>query len=115
MRASMLKGHLEALVLAVLADGSNHGYAILSALRSRTGGAVAIEGGSLYPLLRRLEERGLVASQWVSDGRRDRRIYSLSPAGSRLLSDERSAWADFVDALAPLLDPRQLSEGEGVS
>lgn len=101
----MLKGHLEALVLAVLAEGSTHGYAILSALRAKTGGAVAIEGGSLYPLLRKLEERGLVESRWATDAGRERRIYDLSPSGHRALTEERSAWAAFVGALAPLLDP----------
>ena len=105
MRASMLKGHLEALVLAILDDGSAHGYAILSSLRARTGGAVTIEGGSLYPLLRRLEERGLVDSRWATDGGRQRRVYELSSSGVHALRAERSAWADFVGALGPLLDP----------
>ena len=112
MRSALLKGHLDALVLAVLAEKPAHGYAILTALRVRTGGAVNLEGGSLYPTLRRLEASGLVGSAWSEENGRRRRVYTIRDSGLRLLESERCKWTDFVRALEPLLGP-PLNTGEG--
>jgi len=103
MRSALLKGHLDALVLAVLAEGPAHGYSILTALRVRTGGAISLQGGSLYPTLRRLEAAGLVGSKWDAEHGRPRRVYTLREKGRRQLESDRGAWDEFVRALNPLL------------
>src|SRR2546429_8082849 len=64
MKAETLKGHLDALVLAVLADEPLHGYAVIEALRRRSEGAFELAEGTLYPVLHRLEADGLLASSW---------------------------------------------------
>jgi DNA-binding PadR family transcriptional regulator len=94
-----LRGHLEGLLLAVLADDSGHGYALSQRLAGRSGGELAVPEGSLYPALQRLERRGWVTSAWSTvDGRR-RRIYSLSAAGRRQVGSAASAWKTFSAAL----------------
>ena len=68
MRAESLKGHLDALILAVLADGPLHGYAIIEQLKRRSDGALALPEGTVYPALHRLEaagrELGTRRSEW---------------------------------------------------
>lgn len=94
-----LRGHLEGLLLAVLADNPGHGYALSQRLAIRSGGELAVPEGSLYPALQRLERRGLVTSEWATvDGRR-RRIYSLSAAGRRQAGAAASDWKMFSTAL----------------
>jgi DNA-binding PadR family transcriptional regulator len=67
MRAESLKGHLDALILAVLADGPLHGYAIIEKLKRRSDGTFELPEGTVYPALHRLEAGGLLSSEW-SDG-----------------------------------------------
>ena len=75
-----LRGHVDLLLLSVLADAPAHGYALVETLREQSEGAFDLAEGTLYPALYRLERRGLVASRWkVVDGRR-RRVYRLREA-----------------------------------
>lgn len=103
MQPDLLKGHLEGLVLAVLADRPIHGYAVMESLKSRSGGAIEIEGGTLYPLLHRLEEAGLVRSSWSTQGGRRRRTYSLTARGRRSLAEKQGAWREFVATLGSIM------------
>ncbi|MEA2475862.1 MAG: PadR family transcriptional regulator, regulatory protein PadR [Actinomycetota bacterium] len=103
MQADLLKGHLEGLVLAVLAERPIHGYAIMESLKARSHGAIGIEGGTLYPLLHRLEEAGLVRSSWSTQGGRRRRTYSLTARGGRALAEKQGAWREFVSALGSIM------------
>jgi PadR family transcriptional regulator len=102
MRAESLKGHLDALILAVLADGPLHGYAIIEELKRRSSGSLALPEGTVYPALHRLERAGLLASEW-SDGSRRRRVYRLTPRGKRELGQRRGEWRDFVQAVEAVL------------
>jgi len=105
MRAEALKGHLDAMLLAALEQGPTHGFALMAELRRRTGGMLALESGTLYPALRRLEEAGLIVGTWTSGPGRRRREYELTTRGRRALSDERGVWRDFVAAIGSVLDP----------
>jgi PadR family transcriptional regulator PadR len=105
MKADALRGHLDALLLAVLDDEPRHGYAIIEALQERTGGVLSLPTGTVYPALRRLERTGLVQSSWSTVGGRERRTYQLTSAGRRTLSDERSAWQEFTSAITAVLAP----------
>jgi DNA-binding PadR family transcriptional regulator len=103
MRGESLKGHLDLLVLAVLADGELHGYAVIEALRARSGDAFDLPEGTVYPVLHRLERAGLLESAWQSVGGRRRRTYRLTSSGGGALETERVAWQEFSTAVARVL------------
>jgi PadR family transcriptional regulator, regulatory protein PadR len=103
MRAEVLKGHLDALLLATLAGGPRHGYAIKEALRAGSGGRFDLPTGTVYPALHRLERAGLIRGSWSTVNGRRRRSYQLTAAGERTLSQERSSWREFSDAVTALL------------
>ncbi len=87
-----LRGHVDAMLLAVLADGPVHGYGAVERIRERSRGALDFPSGTVYPALKRLERRGLIEGEWESSGRA-KRVYRLTSAGTRALAEERSAWA----------------------
>jgi DNA-binding PadR family transcriptional regulator len=81
------------LVLGILACGESYGYAILKEVRERSGGALEWSEGMLYPMLHRLERRGLIRARWrTSDEGRRRKYYRIVKAGRAALADERAAW-----------------------
>jgi PadR family transcriptional regulator PadR len=95
------KGSAELLVLSLLEDQPRHGYDISKLIQTRSGGALRFHVTSLYPLLYRLEERGLVAGRWVEKAeQRRRRYYSLTAAGRKVLQSQRKSWKDFVAAMS---------------
>ena len=94
------KGSAELLVLSLLEDQARHGYDIAKLIQARSGGALQFHVTSLYPLLYRLEERGLVAGRWVEKPeQRRRRYYSLTSEGRKALRAQRRNWQDFVAAI----------------
>jgi DNA-binding PadR family transcriptional regulator len=99
MRPEALKGHLDGLLLAVVADGPAHGYAIIDELQRRSEGAVALAEGTVYPALHRLEKAGLLASRWSTDAPRRRRVYEVTDRGRRALGAEREQWRSFTAAI----------------
>src|SRR2546430_10131966 len=100
MKAEVLKGHLDALLLATLEGGAQHGYAIREALRADSGGRFDLPSGTIYPALYRLERAGLISGRWtISFERRQRRSYELTPAGRRALADQRASWQEFATAV----------------
>jgi PadR family transcriptional regulator PadR len=106
MRAETLKGHLDALLLAVLADGPRHGYAVIEELRTGSGGAFDLPKGTVYPALHRLEQAGLVTGTWSEGPGRRRRTYQLTAAGRRRLGAERATWETFASAMTAVLGSR---------
>ena len=106
MRPELLKGHLDALLLAVLDGGSRHGYAIIEALRSASGGALDLPTGTVYPALHRLERAGLIASDWQTVGGRRRRAYQLTASGHTALGEQRAVWEQFSTAVSAVLGRR---------
>jgi len=105
VRAETLKGHLDALLLAVLADGPRHGYGVIEALRAGSGGQFDLPKGTIYPALHRLEQAGLVHGTWSNQTGRQRRVYELTPVGRRRLGAERTAWREFAAAVIAVLEP----------
>lgn len=102
MEAEELKGHLDALLLAVLAGEPMHGYAVIEELRVRSDGRLALPEGTVYPALHRLERGGLLSSAWSDRGRR-RRVYSLTRAGRRELGVRRERWRAFSSTVEAVL------------
>ena len=98
--ADLRRGSAELLILALIEDRPRHGYEIGKLIEARSDGRLAFRIPSLYPVLCRLEERGLIAGRWVEkDGERRRRFYRLTPAGRNVLAREREQWQDFISAL----------------
>src|SRR6266705_1655919 len=104
MEGEMLKGHLDMIVLAALAAGSAHGYAVIEEIKRRSGGAFDLPEGTIYPALHRLEQAGLLKSTWTTaDNGRRRRVYALTRTGNRALAERRAVWKQFSDAIGGLL------------
>src|SRR5215831_14547428 len=105
MEGEMLKGHLDMIVLAALSGGPAHGYAVIEAIKRRSAGAFDLPEGTVYPVLHRLEQAGLLGSRWVTtDAGRQRRVYALTRRGERALKQQRETWTRFSDAVHALLD-----------
>ena len=99
MSGEALKGHLDLLLLAVVGPRASHGYAILSALRERSGGQFDLPEGTIYPALHRLERADLLRSRWVVERGRRRRVYERTERGRKALADRKSEWGRFSAAV----------------
>jgi PadR family transcriptional regulator, regulatory protein PadR len=100
-----LQGSLDLLVLKILSRLPGlHGYAIMSAIRDRSGDVLRAEEGSLYPALHRMEEAGWIRAQWVTkDSGRRMRAYELTAAGKKQLAAEESRWQTVTSAVNRVL------------
>jgi PadR family transcriptional regulator PadR len=97
-----MRGVLSLCVLRVVADGPTYGYAI--AARLAGAGLGAVKGGTLYPILTRLETDGLVTSSWqAGDGGPGRKFFSLTDAGAQSLAERTEQWQVFTQRAAALL------------
>lgn len=94
------KGSAELLILSLLEAEARHGYEIGKLIEQRSQGALRFHVTTLYPLLYRLEERGLVQGRWVEKpNQRRRRYYSLTAQGRKVLAAQRKSWKEFVAAM----------------
>jgi transcriptional regulator len=94
------RGSTEMLILALVEDRPRHGYEIAKLIEQRSDGVLQFHAASLYPLLYRLEKRGLIKGQWVERaGERRRRFYKLSAGGRKILAEQRQTWKEFFAAL----------------
>ena len=103
MRGQALKGHLDLLLMAVLADGAKHGYAVIEELRARSNDALEIPEGTVYPALHRLQKGGYLTSEWSEVRGRRRRTYRLTERGRGALGEQRRSWEDFSQAVGSVL------------
>ena len=86
----------EALLLALLAGGPHHGYQLALELEQKSGGTFRFNHGTLYPILHRLEQEGLIHGDWLDEQtRRKRKSYSLTEAGRDRLAGQIRAWRGF--------------------
>ncbi len=98
-----LRGVLELCVLGVLADGPTYGYAI--AQRLADVGLGAVKGGTLYPLLARLEADKLVESSWhAGEGGPGRKYFTLTRAGKAHLHERAELWGAFTGTVRKLME-----------
>ncbi len=92
-KADMLQGTLDMLILKALSLGPMHGYGVGQRIMQLADDLLRVEEGSLYPALYRLEERGLIKSEWgTSENNRRARFYNLSAAGRKQLDVEEEHW-----------------------
>jgi PadR family transcriptional regulator len=100
MDRELKRGSTELLILSLIEYRARHGYEISKLIEDRSGGILTFNVASFYPLLYRLERRGLIAGRWVEKaGQRRRRYYKLTASGKQMLNAQRSTWRDFVQAI----------------
>ena len=100
----ILQGTLDMLILRTLVMGPAHGYTIAQVIESTSENALEVEQGSLYPALHRLEDRGLVSSEWgVSENNRRAKFYQLTGKGRKELSAAAGRWQRMTRAVGLIL------------
>ena len=103
----LLPGTMDMLILKALSLGPNHGYGVLLRIEQVSKGLLALEQGSLYPALGRLEDRGFIASEWgVSENNRRAKFYNLTKAGVSRLEGESNRWTQMVEAVSNVMDAK---------
>jgi DNA-binding PadR family transcriptional regulator len=94
------------IMLSVLAQGESYGYQIIQRIHDLSDGKIRWTAGTLYPVLHRLETKGLIASTWRdSEAGRKRKYYRLTPQGRAALRIEKRQWMDVHTVLVKLWGP----------
>lgn len=101
----VLQGTMDLLILRVLASGATHGWGIARRVEA-VSQSLRMNQGSLYPALHKLEDAGLIVGEWqiAEETRRRVKVYQLSTAGRRRLSEENANWRAYVTAMQLVLD-----------
>ncbi len=99
IRRELVAASAEPIILALLSNGESYGYAIIQEIKSRSNGELRWTDGMLYPVLHRLEQRGLIKSRWgKSETGRKRKYYSLKKTGRTAMATHHRQWS-LVHAL----------------
>lgn len=102
---SLQTGSTTLLILKLIEKEDMYGYQMIEALAERSNHVFALKAGTLYPLLRSLEEQGLVTSyEKNADSARVRKYYAITPSGRRQLSDKQKEWNTFTSAVNHVLN-----------
>jgi len=100
----LLQGTLDLLILKTLGDRPLHGYKIAQRIRELSDEVLRVEEGSLYPALYRMEQKGLIESEWgISDNNRQARCYKLTRKGRRDMEAEAASWVRLSAAVTRVL------------
>jgi PadR family transcriptional regulator PadR len=100
----LLKGTTETLILAALRGAPSHGYELAERLRQRSEGIFELGEGTLYPLLYKLEDKGLISGKWeASNGERRKRVYRITPRGKKQLIERGEEWKSLVHGMSLIL------------
>ena len=103
-----MRGVLTLCVLAVVADGETYGYVIAQKLLAA--GLGTVKGGTLYPILARLEQDGLVTSRWrAGDAGPGRKYFAVTAAGRRALLEQTDDWVTFTGRATALITAGRMS------
>jgi PadR family transcriptional regulator PadR len=103
-RSDLLQGTLDVLILKTLSPGTMHGWGISQRIQQLSEDVLAVNQGSLYPALHRLEEKGWIDAEWgSSENNRKARFYSLTRLGRRQLAEETESWERFAAAVGRVL------------
>jgi PadR family transcriptional regulator, regulatory protein PadR len=110
-KSDVLHGSLALMVLRTLDTlGPQHGWGIARRIEQISGDALALNQGTLYPSLLRLEQMGWVTSKWgASDNNRRAKFYSISKAGKKQLTAEAKSWQKISDILGRFVKPSKVS------
>jgi PadR family transcriptional regulator PadR len=104
MRRELAKGDLPALILAVLGEGPNHGYALAREVERLSDGALHLREGTLYPALRVLEQDGWIVGTWEPQSKgADRKVYALTEAGRKEMGKRTQELREYATLLHTFL------------
>jgi PadR family transcriptional regulator, regulatory protein PadR len=105
-KLDLLQGTLDMMVMRTLKAGAANGYEIAKAIERMSGDVLAVDHGSLYPALHRLEKSGGIAGKWeISSTNRRARFYRLTAAGRKRLVQEQSNWERMAMAISRVMRP----------
>ncbi len=105
-KLELLQGTLDMMVLRTLSAGPATGSEIARAIERLSDDVLAVDHGSLYPALQRLEKSGVISGKWeISSTNRRARFYRLTAAGRKRLTLERSTWEQMASAIARVMRP----------
>ena len=93
-----------ALILHLIERQPDHGYGLMQRIAEVCGDLVAVNTNKIYPLLRRLEERGFVTASWETPGKRSRRVYAITAAGTERLARIKSSMLPYLDSIAGAIE-----------
>lgn len=106
-KVPLLQGTLDMLILKSLLSTTRHGYDITRWIQSTSDDVLAVEDGSLYPALQRIERRGWITSEWgSSESNRRAKFYKLTRTGQAQLTREVNSWESLVRGIALVLNAR---------
>jgi len=107
-KMELLQGTLDMMVLRALSAGPANGYEIAKAIERLSDDVLAVDHGSLYPALQRLEKAGVISGKWeISSTNRRARYYRLTAAGRKRLVVERSRWEQMAAAVTRVMRPAE--------
>lgn len=102
--SDVLRGTLDLLILKTLTIEPMHGWGISQRIQAQSRGVLDVNQGSLYPALQRLEQRGLIDSEWqMTEKSRRAKYYRLTSAGTRAVGAETDQWRRYVQAVEHIL------------
>lgn len=100
----LMKGVTEPILLYLIDEIPMYGYQIIKELEKRTTGYIKLRGGTIYPVLQRLEGKGLVKSRWHQiTKRQQRRYYEITDKGRHFLANRLAEWEDFSTAVSAII------------
>jgi transcriptional regulator len=103
-KSDLLQGTLDLLILRTLSAGPKHGWGIALSIQQVSQEVLQVNQGSLYPALHRLEQQGLIESEWgSSENNRQAKFYQLTRAGRKQLTEETKQWERISEAVARIL------------
>ena len=104
--SDLVQGTLDLLILKTISLEPKHGWAIAKRIQQISNEVLQVQQGSLYPALHRLEDRGLLGSEWgVSENNRKAKYYRLTPAGKKQLIAQATRWEQLVRAIGRVMKP----------
>ena len=108
-----LDGNVESLILAVLCGGPSYGYQIVTDLNERGGGLLELGEGTIYPVLHRMEDRGLIEANWkTGETGRQRKYYRITAAGRKALAANQAQWQGLVQVMSNVFGPADPSNNQ---
>lgn len=103
--AELKKGSIQLCLLALLSTERKYGFQLIKELRDLSEGFFDVKEGTLYPALRRLEERGFVKSEWVEqEAGVPRKYYTVTKRGREALAEARKVWGQMAESVNRMLE-----------
>lgn len=103
----LVAASLTPMVLMILRQGKSYGYEIIQQLKEKSGGRLEVAEGTLYPVLKKMEEKGWISAAWsTAENGRERRYYTLTKKGGENLETQVSQWNSFHHIIQQLWNPK---------